>query len=66
MRLGLGEICALNISVGRSPRERRQVMCAHLSGSLKARSELDQSRFAESLPKKLIPIGTPNTTPAGT
>src|SRR6476659_5336084 len=57
MRLGLGETCALNISIGRSPRECRQVVCTHLSGSLEARSEFDQRRFAKSCSEKADAYG---------
>ena len=52
VRLRFGEICALNVSVGRSPRERRQVMRTLLSRGLEARSELNQSGFAECRSEK--------------
>jgi len=41
------ERCALDIRRGRGRRERREVVCAHLSLRLKARCQLDQCGFTE-------------------
>jgi hypothetical protein len=59
------QCCALDIRRRRGSRECWQIVCAHLRGGLVSRhASLIKAGSLKAVPKKLMPSGTPNTTPA--